>query len=227
MKKWQKIALIGCSTCLVLAICAGITSLFVLRHIGRAFMASGENIDETKQSWTECAVPHPGGAPALTFMQRSIHPFLAEYEYKLRFGTGTNAVERWLRLNCGGRTRMNAYWYPSEVTLGPTIRLQDHWREYLLRMQEQKTYLILRYKGRVFAGEITVRSPGASIAETHPPGGESEIHVSVGDSQAEDITDTNVGRCSGEYFGRIDGQRYPVRFVPVSETPELGIEMVR
>jgi len=224
MKRWQKITLIGCGTCLVLAACAGFGGFFLLRH---AFIASMEDFDESKQPWTECALPHPGVSSPLTFMQKSIHPFLAEYEYKIRFGTGTTTVERWLPLNCGGRTRMNAYWYPSYDVFGPAIRLQDHWGEYLVRVQDQKTYRLLRYKGQVFAGEITESSPGTSMGESHPVDGEPEIHASVGDNKAEDVTDTNVGRESGEYFGRIDGQDYPVRFVPASEATEVEIEMMR
>ena len=64
MKKWQKITLIGCSTWLVLALFIGIAGFFVLRP-----------------TWDECGVPHPGSTPDLIFMQKSIHPFLAEYEY--------------------------------------------------------------------------------------------------------------------------------------------------
>ena len=119
MKKWQKIAIIGCGTCLVLAICAGIGGFLLLRHLGKAFMAGVENFDESKRPWTECSVPHPGSTPPLTFMQKSVHPFLAEYEYKVRFGIGTNAAERWLPLNCGGRTLINAYLYPADAI--PTL----------------------------------------------------------------------------------------------------------
>ncbi|MGI5869082.1 MAG: hypothetical protein ACOX9C_06545 [Kiritimatiellia bacterium] len=182
MNKWGKTTLIGCRSFLMLAICIGIGGFFFLRHLGRSFFMLGiEDFDEAKQPWMECGIPHPSGTPEIVFMQKSIHPFLAEYEYKLRFGSGTNAVERWLPLNCGGRTRMNAYWYPSDGAFGSALRLQDHWGEYLVRIQEQKTYLILRYKGRIYAGEITESSPGSSMGETYcPKDGVAKLHVSVG-----------------------------------------------
>ena len=225
MKKWKKITLIGCSTCLVLAVLGSIVGLLFLRHAAKSFVASTESFDESQEPWTECCVPHPGDIPALMFMQKSIHPFLAEYEYKVRFGDETNPIERWLPLNCGGRTRMNAYWYPADEMNGPCIRLQDHWGEYLLRLKEAKTYLILRYKGRILAGEISESSPASSMGARDHAGGKAEIYASVGDNTAIDITDTVVGRESGRYFGRIDGREYPVRFIPVSESPEIEIEM--
>jgi len=227
MEKWQKILVIDCSTCLVVAVCAGVGAFFVLHDPGRGIMTGIEGFDQSRQPWMECGVPHPGGTPAVTFLQRSIHPFLAEYEYKIRFGTGTNSLERWLPLNSGGRTRMNAYWYPSDPKSGPTIRLQDRWGEYLVRMQEQKTYMILRYKDRVFAGEITESNPGSLIGETLLAGGELGVDVSVGDNQAMDVTTTTVGQGPGQYFGRIDGESSTLRFVPVSESLEESIDIVK
>jgi hypothetical protein len=225
MKNWPAVILVGCGTCVVLCLGVGTGGVLLLRHIGKELTARVENFDQSQQPWIECSVPHPGGTPALTFMEKSIHPFLAEYEYRVRFGTGSDAVERWLPLNCGGRTRMNAYWYEPSEQSGPCIRLQDHWGEYLLRLDEQKTYLILRYEGHVLAGEISESSPGYSVSQRGAADGEPEIHASVGGNEAVDITDTAVGRGPGRYFGRIDGQSHPIRFIPASESPEIKIEM--
>ena len=49
--------------------------------------------------------------------------------------------------------------------------------------------------------------------------------VSVGSNTASDITDTVVARGPGQYFGGIDGQAYPLRFVSASESPEQKIKM--
>ena len=133
-----------------------------------------------------------------------------------------------LPVNTGGRTRINAYWYPSDPTLGPCILLQDNRHgEYLLRLQERKTYLIIRYRGRVFAGEIYDKSIGSSCREAKSSDGENEISVSVGDRPAMDITDTAVGKEPGSYFGRIDEERFPLRFLPAAEVPEEKIHKTR
>lgn len=226
MKKWQKITLIGCSTCMVLAISLGIVGLLALRHLGRASMASIEDFVESRQ-WTTCRLPHPGETPALTFMQKSFHPFLAEYDYRIRIGTGSSSVERWLPTNCGGRTRMNAYWYPEEDGFGPCIRLQDHWGEYLLRFDDWKTYRMINYKNQIFIEEITDGSEGYSMDEHTLPDGEQVLDLSVGNNRAIDITNRPVAQGTGKYFGRIDGTRHPLRFVTASEAPEAKIEMVR
>ena len=122
---------------------------------------------------------------------------------------------------------MNAYWYPPREGRGPSIRLQDHWGEYLLRLSDQKTYSLVRYKGRVYAGEIFDSNTNYGIGEIGTGSGEPVVSVSSGSNHATDITDTPVAQGPGQYFGRIDGQEYPLRFVPVSESPEQKIEMVR
>ncbi len=203
--------------------CVAISGLLVIRHTGKQFVAHVENFDETKQPWVSCAIAHPGGNPPIAFLQRRIHPFLAEYEYKLRTGEGTIAVERVLPVNVGGRTKMNAYWYPSTDGFGPCIRLQDHWGQYLLRLDDLKTYRLLRYRDRTYIGEITDSSASYSMGLRGQVGGEP--FVRVGDNEALDVTDRAIALGPGEYLGRIDGSKYRLRFVTAHEASEERIDM--
>lgn len=194
----------------------GVVNLFFFLLI--VFLCSPRYV-HSKAS-TECIVPYPTSSSGVTFVQKHIHPFLAEYEYKIRFESGANLVERWLPRNIGGRTLMNVYWYPEEGHLGPYLRLEDYWGEYLSALSERKTYLIVRDEDRVYAGEITTKERSLSI-ESFP-----EVRVRIGPDRkiAEDITDSPIGRGSGEYLGRIDGRTQSLRFVPVFESPEEKIE---
>ncbi len=45
----------------------------------------------------------------VVFEQRPIHPFLAEYHYRIRISGNGRTVERFLLTNCGGRTNFNIY----------------------------------------------------------------------------------------------------------------------
>lgn len=223
MRKWQKLALFGCGTCFLLSLCFVIAGFVVLY----GFFHRIENFDKETQPWTERALPHPGETPAVTFMQRIAHPFLAEYDYKVRFGAGAAAVERWLPMNAGGRTRINAYWYAPTDNFGPCIRLQDSHGEYLLDLNKKTTCLILRYEGHVFAGEIADGKVDYSMGKTFPNSGEEEIHAFVGKNKATDITRTHLASKPCEYFGRVDGQQAPLRFIPVSQGAEIDINDIK
>jgi hypothetical protein len=85
-------------------------------------------------------------------------------------------------------------------------------------MKEQKVSRVLRYKGRVFAGELLHGQEGIAIVES---GG--KILVSVGRRDAREITGFPVGDSSGKYIGRIEGNYYRLRFITPSQSPEQRI----
>jgi hypothetical protein len=45
--------------------------------------------------------------------------------------------------------------YPANQQGGPWVRFQDQEGEYLVSIKEHKVSRVLRYKGRVFAGELS------------------------------------------------------------------------
>ncbi len=59
-------------------------------------------------SWRTYRLPSEGGV-GLAFEERSIHPFLAEYDYRLRFRRDGKNEYRDLQTNTGGRTFFNIY----------------------------------------------------------------------------------------------------------------------
>jgi hypothetical protein len=85
-------------------------------------------------------------------------------------------------------------------------------------MKEHKVSRILRYKGRVFVGELSGGQDGIAIVES---GG--KILISIGRRDAYEITGTPVGDSSGTYIGRIEGNYYRLRFTTPSQSPEQKI----
>jgi hypothetical protein len=139
----------------------------------------------------------------------------------LKFTKGSTVVERSLPSDSRSLTLVNTYWYPANQQGGPWIRLQHQDGEYLVDMKERKVSRVFRYKGRVFAGELSGGQEGIAIVES---GG--RILVSVGRRDAYEITGTSVGDSSGEYIGRIEGNYYRFRFIAPGQSPEQRIRVV-
>ncbi|MDD7751125.1 MAG: hypothetical protein PUK77_05380, partial [bacterium] len=60
--------------------------------------------------WFATAIPLPGESKTkLSLEQRSIHPFLAEYDYQLVFERDGRKTAQRLLTNTGGRTQFNLY----------------------------------------------------------------------------------------------------------------------
>ena len=129
-------------------------------------------------------------------------------------------IERTLPSGKRSLVLVNAYWYPANQQGGPWIRLQEQEREYLVDMKERKVSQVLRYKGRVFAGELSSGQEGIAIVES---GG--RILVSVGRREAYEITGTPVGDSPGTYMGRIEGNYYRLRFIAPAQSPEKKIRL--
>ena len=90
---------------------------------------------------------------------------------------------------------VNTHWYPANQQGGPWVRLQDREGENLIDIKQQKVFQILRYKGRVFAGELSSGQEGIAIV-----GSGGKILVSVGRRDAYEIAGTPVGDSSGKYM---------------------------
>ena len=186
----------------------------------RELMREIKQFDPSKQSWVECAIPLPDPSYRLVFLERRIHPMLAEYDYMVRFRSpGLAEAKRPLPTNTGGRTGMNVYWYSSSGEGGPYLRLQDKDGETLVDFQKSRTRRMLRIGGAVYAGDLAGDPNSYGALESH-----GELEVSIGDQPAEQVTEGYATR-PGTYLGRIDGQDAPLRFIPATKAAERTIEM--
>lgn len=95
-------------------------------------------------AWRAFELP-TGNGVQLAFEERSIHPFLAEYDYRLRFRKNGKLQYHRLRTNCGGRTRFNLYRLKDGRLL---FRNKDG--EYLVDADRILVWLLLRQDGKTY-----------------------------------------------------------------------------
>lgn len=80
--------------------------------------------------WSGVSVPVSGDSTSVRFERRSAHPFLAEYDRRLRLANGS-IVD--LPMNPGGRTLIHVYSRRDEH--GPALHLHDRWGHYVVRLE--------------------------------------------------------------------------------------------
>ena len=148
----------------------------------------------------------------IDFGEQPIHPFLAEYNYKLRFDDGKQVSTHGLHTNCGGRTFFNVYRLPDG-----RLHLVDKDAEYLV---DPKTRAVLRLFRRAGVKFFTAPYPDEEVTSwsTAPAEEKGKWYVDfncrrVEATPADGILDGEV------YFGRITRH-----FDDARKAPEVPIE---
>jgi hypothetical protein len=221
MKKVFRIVLVGFIICIVVALLFAVVAFYLNPSLGESIKPYIKSAYRSMPLRISCTIPIPPEHGTLVFLRHGIHPSLTVYQYNLKFTKGSTTVERSLPSNSRSLTLVNTYWYPANQQGGPWIRFQDQKREYLVDMKEQKVSRVLRYKGRVFVGELSGDQDGIAIVES---GG--KILVSVGRRDAYEITGLSTGDSPGTYIGRIEGNYYRLRFITPSQRPEQKIRFL-
>ena len=96
-------------------------------------------------SWRQYRLPAEKGA-GLAFEERQIHPFLAEYEYRIRFSRNGEPAYRPLMVNTGGRTRINLY----RLRDGRLL-FSDKDGDYIVEAGTGEVLYLFRSKGELYA----------------------------------------------------------------------------
>lgn len=202
-RRWPWIVAIGCS---VLA-CMMLTGLLVVMAIGGGLAYLGwrewkqfESWKPADEPWEEVAIPLPDDWGQVVFLRQSAHPMLAEYNQRLRLElTAHSPVTVEMPMNVGGRTFTNIYWVAEGIDGHATLQLIDHWGMYVVDLEDppDTALWVTRFEG-------VWRLNGA--AEETPALLESLVEH--------------------EYLGCLDGNEWPLRFVPVAEAPETEIDFV-
>jgi hypothetical protein len=221
MKKILKIFFTGVIICVVVALLFAVVAFYLYPTLGESIKPHMKKAYRSLPLQISCTIPIPPEHGTLIFLRHGIHPSLTAYAYKLKFTKGSTVLERSLTSDGKSLTLVNTYWYPANQQRGPWVRLQHQEGEYLVDMKEHKVSRVLRYKGRVFAGELSGGQDGIAIVES---GG--KILVSVGRRDAYEITGTPVGDSPGKYIGRIEGNYYRLRFITPSQSPEQKIRVL-
>ena len=88
------------------------------------------------ESWSTIPLPAVQNCE-IAFEQRPSHPFLAEYDYRIRLGKGRDKAYFWLWPNTGGRTFVNVYRVADDKLL-----LKDKDAAYLVDIARKQVYLV-------------------------------------------------------------------------------------
>jgi len=221
VRKVFRIALVGFIICIVVVLLFAVVAFYLNPSLGESIKPYIKSAYRSMPLRVSCSIPIPPEYGTLVYLRHGIHPSLTLYEYKLKFIKGSTTVERPLPSNSRSLILVNTYWYPANQKGGPWVRFHDREGEYLIDIKQQKVSRVLRYKGRVFAGELSGGQMGTAIVES---GG--KILVSVGRRDAYEITGLSTGDSSGTYIGRIEGNYYRLRFITPSQSPEQKIRVL-
>ena len=166
-----------------------------------------------KGDWRTAWLPREGNT-GIAFQEQPIHPFLAEYNYRLRFSRDGEKTYRYLLTNTGGRTHFNVY----RLKDG-RLFLRDIYGDYLVDVQgpECRVFRLEPFEDRLYAAQV----PNVEINTWSAPFRENdEIVMVMGDQTvpAEDVTGILDGMT---YYGCIQD-----RFYPAEKKPEQKIEKV-
>ncbi|MGC9394095.1 MAG: hypothetical protein ACP5J4_04505 [Anaerolineae bacterium] len=199
---WPWIVAIGCGAlaCVMLVLLAVLAIGGGLAYLGLREWAQNQNWEQADETWTEVAIPLPDDGGQVVFLRQSAHPVMAEYNRKLRLeltGQTPQVVE--MPMNVGGRTFINVYWVAEGVDGQATLQLIDHWGMYVVDLvaPPDTALWVTRFDGK---WRLNGNAEGT-------------------DALLEALTDH-------EYLGCLDGQEWPLRFVPASEAPESEIDFV-
>ena len=106
-RRWLLWSILGCGGLLFVG--ALLSVIFVL-WAGISFWRYAENWDKKDEPWVECAFDVPDSAVRVVFLRQHAHPFLAEYDRKIRLESpGKDPVTLDLPPNTGGQTMINVY----------------------------------------------------------------------------------------------------------------------
>ncbi len=179
---------------------------------GAAWNGSGRSSATGESEWRSMWLPREGNT-GIAFQEQSIHPFLAEYNYRLCFSRDGERSYQFLLTNTGGRTLFNVY----RLKDGRLLFRDKMW-DYLVDVQgpECRVFRVEPFEGKLYAARI----PNELFKSWSfvPRRENDEIVMVMGDQAvpAEDVTGILDGMT---YFGCIED-----RFYPAGEKPELEIK---
>ena len=168
--------------------------------------------DDYKGEWRTAWLPKEGNT-AIAFQEQPIHPFLAEYNYRLRFSRDGEQTCQLLLTNTGGSTYFNVY----RLKDGRLLFCDKEW-DYLVDVQgpECRVFRVDSLDDRLYAARIPNEKIGSwSIV---PIREDDQIVMRMGDHTvpAEDVTGILDGMT---YYGCIQD-----RFYPADQKPEQTIK---
>ena len=170
--------------------------------------------DDYEGEWVSIWLPREGNT-GIAFQEQSIHPFLAEYNYRLCFSRDGERSYQLLLTNTGGRTLFNVY----RLKDGQLLFRDKMW-DYLVDVQgpECRVLRLEPFEGKLYAARIPNELfKSWSFVPERKDGG---IVMEMGDHTvpAEDVTGILDGMT---YYGCIEDRFYPAEQKPEQEIKKM------
>ena len=164
--------------------------------------------------WRTVYLPETSGV-RLAFEEQSIHPFLAEYNDRIRFFRDGQQRQCRLFTNTGGRTHFNLYALQEE---GKFLFQEKHW-DYLVDVTQQKIYRLEIFEERIYSAPL---SGGEIDSWSGPYRKNGKVVMENGDHirSAADVTDKFKNL---RYYGCIMSGK----FFPAAERPRSAVKYLR
>jgi hypothetical protein len=110
---------------------------YATARVGSAFWQQAEEWDVEQEPWEEASFDLPDGSGRVSLLRQNAHPFLAEYNRRLRFELeGRLPVTLDLPMNVGGRTLINVYLFAFDTSVDgiatSVLHLKDRWGDYVV-----------------------------------------------------------------------------------------------
>ena len=147
----------------------------------------------------------------LAFQERSIHPFLAEYDYRFRFRKNGQETFQDLWLNTGGRTYFNVFRLKNGRLL-----FSDKNNDYIVEVKSRKVYMLEKIDDVYYAGLLPEGKFDSFGFSQGQESGKVHLHIGKHFIDAEPVTDHLA---DPKYIGCIT-----TGFFPASEKPFQPVE---
>ncbi len=169
-----------------------------------------------KGDWKSIAIP-PENGTELIFDYRSIHPMLAEYDYRLCMKK--NGTKKYIRLqtNCGGRTAFNIY----RLRDGRLL-FRDKDADYIADADKQEVWYLFRQGGCDYAGFYSDCGEDNFNGVSWSSGGEAGRVFFSRSGDAKNRTE--AVRLTDELDGKVFYGTIDYCFLPAAKRPEFELK---
>ncbi len=165
--------------------------------------------------WFATAIPLPGESKTkLSLEQRSIHPFLAEYDYQLVFERDGRKTAQRLLTNTGGRTLFNLY-----TLIDGRLYLESKENRCIADPEEQTVLGVQMFNGQPYTSELpneTVKS----FSGIQEKDGKTYVEYNNRKYEAHLINGAFDGK---KYYGTIRSRK----FYSAAEKPETKLTTLK
>ena len=183
-------------------------------------LKSGENYHGP---WRTYKIVHEYGTE-LAFQERSIHPFLAEYDYRFRFRKDGAETFRDLWVNTGGRTYFNVFRLKNGRLL-----FSDKDNDYIVEVKSRKVYMLEKIDNVYYAGLLPEGKFNSFGYSQGQESGKVQLHIGNRFVDAEPVTDQladpkYIGCITTGFFSASEKPYQPVekRFFPPKPKKEIN-----